>query len=467
MSKRKFLKLSIKASKRRENVMENQIKEQKTYPVEARHNFENTNRPFNATFSDREETGPKPFWSKNLRIALYSPDTMGLGHMRRCRKIAQALVASPLQLAVLMINGGQESRVFSLPPGVDSITLPALHKGLNGEYSSRSLGVSLDELISLRARTIHAALEAFEPDVLIVDKAPRGFGTELDSILEYLHTHCSTLFVLGLRDILDDPNVVRKEWHYATNEDVISRYYHGVWIYGDPTVYDLAHECQFSDNLLAKITYTGYLGQRESVYSTPHNGEHILNDLSLPPGRLACCLVGGGQDGAHLAEAFAQADLSEDMNGVILMGPFMPADVQSRLRKYAEINERLRVIGFLSEPSQLLNRADAVVCMGGYNTLCEVLSHDKRALVVPRVKPRVEQLIRAERLQDLGLVDMIHPDRLCGRSITEWLASGESTIPKIRNSVDVNGLSRLPSLIESLVRSGSKPIIKNSIAGRN
>ena len=34
--------------------------------------------------------------------------------------------------------------------------------------------------------------------------------------------------------------------------------------------------------------------------------------------------------------------------------------------------------------------------MGGYNTFCEVLSFDKRALIVPRHTPRLEQAIRAE-----------------------------------------------------------------------
>ena len=48
--------------------------------------------------------------------------------------------------------------------------------------------------------------------------------------------------------------------------------------------------------------------------------------------------------------------------------------------------------------------------MGGYNTFCEVLSFDKRALIVPRTKPRLEQFIRAERAQELGLVRMLLDD---------------------------------------------------------
>ena len=48
--------------------------------------------------------------------------------------------------------------------------------------------------------------------------------------------------------------------------------------------------------------------------------------------------------------------------------------------------------------------------MGGYNTYCEILSFDKPALIVPRVQPREEQLIRARRAAELGLIDMLLPE---------------------------------------------------------
>ena len=48
--------------------------------------------------------------------------------------------------------------------------------------------------------------------------------------------------------------------------------------------------------------------------------------------------------------------------------------------------------------------------MGGYNTFCEVLSLDKRALIIPRTKPRLEQFIRASSAANLGLVSMLLED---------------------------------------------------------
>ena len=58
-------------------------------------------------------------------------------------------------------------------------------------------------------------------------------------------------------------------------------------------------------------------------------------------------------------------------------------------------------------------RRNGVVAMGGYNTFCEILSFDKPAIIVPRRQPRLEQLIRAERAQALGLVRMLTPEPGC------------------------------------------------------
>src|SRR5207248_2032221 len=125
--------------------------------------------------------------------------------------------------------------------------------------------------------------------------------------------------------------------------------------------------------------------------------------------RLALCLVGGGQDGAELAGAFVAADLPPDTNGLLVTGPCMPTGVRRRLARSVASDPCRRVVSFAHEPTRLVRRADRVVAMGGYNTVYEVLSFDKPALIVPRVTPRQEQLIRAQRLQALGLVDVLHP----------------------------------------------------------
>src|SRR5206468_3876867 len=136
---------------------------------------------------------------------------------------------------------------------------------------------------------------------------------------------------------------------------------------------------------------------------------------------------------------------------------FMPRETQQRLRQRAATHPRLRVVELVREPALLLQQADRVIAMGGYNTICEVLSFEKRALIVPRVRPQREQLIRAERLRDLGLLDVLHPDELNPRALTEWLARDLGPPPRVRDRIDLNGLTRLPHLLREVLASPGYP----------
>ena len=396
---------------------------------------------------DRPPSPPK----QPPRIALYSHDAMGLGHMRRNLLIAQALAGTGLRANVLVIAGAGEATAFGLPDGVDCLTLPALRKDGQGGYHPRNLNLSLDKLVELRSRTICTALEAFQPELFIVDKLPRGVRCELDLSLARLNEVGRTTCVLGLRDVLDEPEAVRRDWRKEASEAAIRKYYGAIWVYGDPRVYDMAKEYRLAADIAGKVQYTGYLDQRQRVQDAYSSDTDPLAVLGLPMGRLLLCLVGGGQDGARLAEAFSLASMPTDAVGVIVTGPYMPADVLARLQHRASQTPRLRVLRFVPEPAILVSRAERIVAMGGYNTTCEILSFRKPALLVPRVKPRLEQWIRASRMSDLDLLDMLHPDALHPDAITAWLGSSKEAIHEVFDRVDLNGLSRLPSMAEELL----------------
>jgi len=95
---------------------------------------------------------------------------------------------------------------------------------------------------------------------------------------------------------------------------------------------------------------------------------------------------------------------------LIVLGPYMPAEQRHRLQEAAARVGPLEVIEFDNRMEDLVANAKAVVAMGGYNTYCEILSFDKPALIVPRTQPREEQLIRAKRASELGLITMLLPE---------------------------------------------------------
>lgn len=386
------------------------------------------------------------------RIALYSHDTMGLGHKRRNLLIAQTLGCSPLDVDILMISGMGEVNCIQPLPGIDFVTLPALHKTTDGCYQSRRLELSLREMIELRSQLILTAVKVFQPDVLIVDNVPRGAMRELDPTLQYLRSHGQTRCVLGLRDVLDEPTAVHRDWARAENEAAIRAYYDAVWVYGDPSVYDLGHEYRLSPDIVAKLHYTGYLDSRDRLkFANPdHPQARVLHHLTTRP--FVLCMVGGGQDGGHLAEAFVQTELPLGMDGVLVTGPLMPPEMCQRLLALAAQRTDLHVLDYVSEPTVLLTQASRVIAMGGYNTTCELLSFQKRSLIVPRVKPRREQLVRARRLQRLGLVDVMHPSRVSARALSRWLAHSDEK-PPLGDRIDLNGLTRIPQLLTHLLAS--------------
>jgi len=168
--------------------------------------------------------------------------------------------------------------------------------------------------------------------------------------------------------------------------------------------------------------------------------------------RYALCVVGGGEDGSRLAETFAHADFQPGSDGVVLGGPFLPASALARLRDRVRERPDLHLLEFSDEPAPLVRHAERVVCMGGYNTLGEVISYSKHALVVPRVKPRVEQHIRAQRFLELRLVDsLLLPDELSNENLSSWLTSSVPRSNDSRERIDLSGLDRIETLVRGIL----------------
>src|ERR1043166_2385576 len=291
---------------------------------------------------------------RKYRVALYSPGMVGFGHIRRNASIALALRQSSLQPAVVMIAEARQAGVLPMPDGVDSVTLPALRKAGNGWIKPRYLDVAGKDVIALRAKVISRTVRVFEPDVLIVDHLPLGAAGELTRTLQHVRKRGITRCVLGMRDVLQDADTVHQTWSDPEYADVVRNFYDAVWIYGDPAVWDPIRQYRLFDQfgeMLSKVRYTGYLDQRQRLDYAGDEATGLLEDL--PPGRLAICLVGGGHDGAPLAEAFVQANLPADMTGLVVTGPYMAAETRRRLRRMARTRPRLQMLEFVTEPIPL------------------------------------------------------------------------------------------------------------------
>ncbi len=380
---------------------------------------------------------------RRRRIALYSHDTQGLGHIRRNLAIAGALAATEPSPEILLVSGAPAAATLAAPRGGDFLTLPALGKDLDGTYRPRTMAASLSALIELRSRILVAALTTFAPDLLIVDKVPRGVAGELEPALADLRSTGRTRCVLGLRDVLDAVLPARCQWHEDRASEAVAHYYDAVWVYGDPRVFDPVAEYGLAPIVAGRTTFTGYLGHgRPRVDAQPRPEASPPYDL---------CLVGGGQDGFELARNFVLSRLPAGHAGVVLAGPYMASEDRQALDRLAADRPAMSVLGFVNDAEQLIAGATSVVSMGGYNAVCEILAHGSRALIVPRIRPRAEQLVRAERLARQGLLELLHPDHLTPRSLTAWLGATVDQRADVATTIDLHGLARIPALVDSLL----------------
>lgn len=390
-----------------------------------------------------------------LRILLYSHDTVGLGHLRRNQAIALALANALSGASVVIVSGARQCTLFDIPKSIELVTIPSVKKCENGHYVARHAALRTGDTMRMRREIIHAVVQSFQPDVLIADKVPRGIYGELEPSLQFMRAR-RAVCILGLRDILDDSQSVRAEWREERNESAIAEYYDAVWVYGDRRVCDPAAEYNLSPSTGAKLSFMGYLHRMKLDQQCDPGEANELGDLATEPRRLQVCMVGGGEDGAALATTFAHATFAPDALGVIVSGPYMPDQTRTLLRERADANPALRVLEFLRHPEKLLSRAERVVAMGGYNTVCELLAHGKPALIVPRVTPRAEQRIRAERLHAMGLLEWMPPTALSPDSLSQWLQQPVSLSPAA-SRLDMAGLDRIPELLLKLVQRRGDP----------
>lgn len=386
-------------------------------------------------------------------IALYSHDSVGLGHSRRNRALAHSLarhlpdlVGTPVR--GLLVAGHPDAGRDRLPEGWDWLILPGLTRGRDG-WVPRGLGMDPSALRDLRSHVISAALEALDPDLLVVDRHPFGIDGELEPVLETLRARGCRI-VLGLREVLDTPRVAVSEWDGLGGAARVASLLDGVWVYGDHHVYDPRRTGELPGPLARLAEPTGYLsrGRPAARPATP------ARPSPAPPPPYVLTVLGGGSDGADLARLALRAEVPQGCRHLLVTGPQIPAEALEELRALAD--EATTVVRSAPDVPELIAEAAAVVCMGGYNTIAELLDTDTPALVVPRSRRRQEQPRRAEALAAVGALETRRIEELAPADITAWWARAVTTRTE-RTGLDLDGLEQVPRLAAALLDRSARP----------
>ena len=383
------------------------------------------------------------------KILLYSHDTFGLGNIRRTLLLTHDLTSQYPKAAILVVTGSPMIHAFRIPEGVDYIKLPCLDRVEAERYEPRFLFDCSEEMKRTRRAILEKSVLGFAPDLMIVDKRPAGVDGELLETLRALQERpTKTRVVLGLRDILDEPERTRLSLIRNGSFEIIDRFYDEVWVYGTQSIFDPIKEYGFPDCVARKTFFCGYLKRPTGA---------VTRDCGPPR---VMVTTGGGGDGSRMIETYLEglAGLPRNIaiQTTVIFGPQMS---ESRRTALLERFGYLADVTFLDFEPDLTRRyaeADVVVSMAGYNTVCEMLSFARRAILVPRAEPVMEQLIRARLLAAQGLFEIVEPQDLTPEVLIGKVLASFKPSPITPEPLNMDGLPRIRERVRALLNGGSK-----------
>jgi predicted glycosyltransferase len=384
------------------------------------------------------------------RVLLYSHDTYGLGHLRRNLVIARQLLAGPHPPRVVLASGSPVIDQVMRPDGLVCVQLPPVVKTGDDEYRPIDPAVAISLVRRARSAVLLDVIARWKPDVFLIDHAPQGMKGELLPVFDAIPLISPrTKVVLGLRDILDEPERVVEAWSADHVYETLESVYDRILVYGEQDLFDLGAAYRIPEPVASRLEYCGYVTGNTPVRSAEAPG-------GLPNGEYVLGTVGGGGDGVEVLMATARAAAASDLGSVLCMGPLMSGQDRRQLRALASSVPGAAVVDHVRDLTGVATRARCVVSRGGYNSLCELVSMRVPTIVVPRAWPRREQLLRARTFASRGLVELIEDE---GDDLVQRLAAAMSTArppgPDAR-PLDFRGRERVAEVLDRVAGSASR-----------
>jgi predicted glycosyltransferase len=404
-------------------------------------------------------------------MLIYSQDGLGLGHMRRTSLLAAEFLRQMPGASVLTLSDSPLGQFFATAPGHDFLKLPSIRKSGPGEWEAVSLSACFRDVLALRRRLIVSAVREFDPDIFLIDHMPHGAMGELVPALRKMRNHRAHV-VLGLRDVIDNPEVVRRRWTAEGAYEALEEFYDEVLVYGSRDVLDVAREYAWPKGPSQRLAYAGYVcgkpHPRARRLAVVADGDTLAESGSRarraePPTVLV--LAGGGADAypmmAGVLDAVEGVHEQTGARFTLVTGPFMPGGQVAQLRRRSkelsmtDVRRRIRGRGRIA-------RADLVVSMAGYNTTIELLNDGTPALLIPRSGPSAEQRIRASLFAQREWVHWLDPDLLGTSAVAEAMVAALSAPLCPTHAADLGGretaVARLTSRLEGWPKLGLEPV---------
>ena len=362
---------------------------------------------------------------------MYAQDGKGMGHVTRSLTIARHLLGTHPNFAATIVTESPLLEELPLPKGCAYVKLPTHLVGAPGLPRTEEDDEAYNQHLSdERARILRDMALELAPDLVLVDHEPFGHRGEFREGLYALKArYPNTKFILGLRDIMDDTSRIRAKWEGLGVYKAFENLFDGVAVYGLSNLFDVADAYSIPQSVRSKLHYCGYIVQRREI----GDSNELRRKYELPRnGRLIVATVGGGRDGYAVLEAAQEAvarlqSRIPDLCAIFVTGPFMPEEQRAKLQANSSPTTRVLTT---ADNFQLVAAADAVIGMGGYNSVWEALSLGRPLVIVPRATYKREQTIRTEMLASHGVVIGVDQRDLTGERLVDALNWALSRDPR-------------------------------------
>lgn len=345
--------------------------------------------------------------------------------MQRTSSIAWEIYRLQEEASILTFSDSQLGQFFPISPHHDYIKLPSIAKDSPGNWKATHLSMSFPEILHLRKQLISHVLLNYAPDIFLVDHMPHGAMGELIPALEAMkHSRIHTQVVLGLRDILDSPDVTIQRWKVEGAYDAIERYYARILVFGMKDVYNVVEKYQIPEGDARKVFYCGYVTNLATANNAHTIRARYLANQSIDT-KLIVVMAGGGADAypmmSTLIDALPKVLDHQKCALAVVTGPFMPPELIADLNKRAA-QLPIFMMESVNDSVSHIAAADLVISMAGYNTSVEILRMRRPAIIIPRAGPSAEQRTRAKLFAEKRWVDMIDPDELTPKKLAQRIS---------------------------------------------
>lgn len=390
------------------------------------------------------------------KIMFYCQYLSGIGHLVRSTEIVRSLVKD---FQVYFINGGPPIDGFEMPPQVEMITLPALWLE-DGKFTVAD-NFNVEDIKEIRKNQLIAAFDLVQPDCLITEFFPFGRHKllfELLPLVEYIKsTKPDTKIVCSLRDVIGKVSDPQEE---ETICHLMNKYFDLLLFHSDANFQTFAESFPRHQDIKCEITHTGFITQSPK---SSHGNQELWGDN---PAVKILVSVGGGRIGYELLEAVVEASaiLAENLKHTIQIftGPFFPEDKFVSLQEAALNRGNINIQRYTSQFVAYMKTADISISLSGYNTTMNILTTGVRAIVVPlsHELQDKEQLVRTQKLEKLGIVEVVHPDNLEPAHIANAIATISKKAVTNHQTFNLKGADFTAAFLQNFL--GGKVLLNTS-----